>query len=104
MWLLLQSATAPTPTLGTVIAWCTGAIGIAVSIYRLGVNSADTRNLKTSVTHSLDAMNAKLDLVMSHIAATQQQRVEDAEWKGEMATRLSAAERELSTLHRRREA
>jgi hypothetical protein len=102
-FLLQAAATAGDLSIGAAITWVATALGIASAIYKLGVNSADTRNLKTSVTGALAEMNTKLDTITTHIDGNQQQRVQDAEWKGDMASRLSTVEREMALLQRRRE-
>lgn len=97
---LLQAASAtavvaPGPSLGEWIAYTVAAIGIVGAIYRLGMNTADTRNLKSSVTGALASMDKKLDAIAQHIDGSQAQRVDDAEWKGDINSRLGTVEREM---------
>lgn len=103
--LLLQAAGTASSDLsiGVAITWVATALGIASALYKLGGNSADTRNLRTTVEGSLSAMNMKLDTITTHIDQSQQQRVDDAEWKGKFQSRLETVEREIALLNRRRE-
>ena len=96
--LLIQTAIAtgtgglsPTEAIGAAV----GCLTLIAGIYKLGKNDAKTEGLKASLSEALSVMGAKLDAIARHIDESQIQRVEDAEWKGDINSRLGTVEREM---------
>lgn len=92
MLFLIQTAVAVAPapvlSLGEWLAIIAAAVAIGGVVYRTGVNTAETRHVKSSVDEKLSGVLEKLEKIAEFIEESMKLRVAWADWRGTTTQRI----------------